>query len=79
MLMAYLQKYVFKIKTKIINVKVINMLKINEAKILIKHISCDLKYKCNSTACISIKYAITKNINVTVKIIISAKKIIVRI
>ena len=36
----------------IINIKVFNMItKINEAKTLVKHISCDCKCKFNSTTC----------------------------
>ena len=39
-------------KAKSVNVKVITIItKINEAKTLIKHISCDCKCKFNSTAC----------------------------
>ena len=41
-------------KTKSVNVKVFNMLtKINDAKTLIKHNSCDCKSKFDSTACSS--------------------------
>ena len=39
-------------KTKDVNLKVFNMItKINEAKTLVKHISCDCKCKSNSTTC----------------------------
>ena len=40
-------------KTKDVNVEVFNTItKINEAKTLVKHISCDCKRKFNSTTCI---------------------------
>ena len=40
--MTYSQKYVFSIKLKKVNVKVCNMItRIFEAKILVKHTSCD--------------------------------------
>ena len=43
-------------ETKVINVKVINMItKINEAKTLVKHNSCDWKCKFDSTTCNSNK------------------------
>ena len=49
--MAYLQKYVPN-KIKNINVKVFNMItNKNEAKTLVKHISCYCKCKFNSTTC----------------------------
>ena len=50
--MFYLQKYVFQEKKKEINVKAFNMItNKNEAKALIEHISCDCKFKFNSTVC----------------------------
>ena len=49
--MSYRQKYVLK-KTKDINVKAFNMItNKNEAKTMIKHISCDCKCKFNSKTC----------------------------
>ena len=51
LLMTYLQKFAPS-ETKEVNMKVFNMTKrINEAKALVKHISCDCKCKFNSTAC----------------------------
>ena len=39
-------------KTKDVNVKVLNIItNRNEAKTLVKHISCDCKYKFNSATC----------------------------
>ena len=53
LLMNYLRRYAFPIKQKI-NVKIFNIItRINEVKKLVKHISCDSKYKFNSTICIS--------------------------
>ena len=50
--MIYLQKYVFWIKKKSVNVEVFNMkTRIYEAKTLIKHISSECKFKPNSTTC----------------------------
>ena len=54
LLMIYLQKYVLRIKQSM-NVKVFKVLfktmtKIDEAKTVIKHISCDSKCKFNSAA-----------------------------
>ena len=67
-------------KTKDINIKLFNMItKINEDKTLIKHISCDWKSKLPSTTCNEIKNGMMKHINVSVKIIVRAKKIIVGI
>ena len=49
--MTYLQKYLFWVKPKT-NVKVFNIIiRINEPKTLIKHISCDCKCKFTSTTC----------------------------
>ena len=51
--------------TRDINVKVFNVItRINEAKTLIKHISCDCKCKFNS------------NVNANVNIIVRAKRIL---
>ena len=59
-------------KTKNANVKITNIIKNrNEAKILVKHISCDLTVK----RVIQIKNGIMLNANVGVKIIIRAKVI----
>ena len=46
----------------------------NEAKIIIKHIQCDCKWKFNSTTCYSNKNEIMKYVNKRVKIIVHAKK-----
>ena len=51
----------------------------NEAKTMTKHISCDSKCKFNSTICIQIENGIIKHVNVNVKIIVHAKKVIVGI
>ena len=55
--------------------------KINEAKTLIKHILFDYKYKFDSRACSSNQWnnRIIKHVNRSVKIIISAKNIIIAI
>ena len=59
-------------KAKDINVKAFNIIKNKkEAKIKTKHISCNCKCKFNST--------IMKHVNVNIKIIVHAKKIIVGI
>ena len=56
-------------KIKDINVKVFNMItNKNEARTMLKHISCDCKCKFNR---------IVKHVNMTVKISISTKKTIV--
>ena len=62
--------------TKYINFKAFNMItNKNEAKT--KRISCECKWKFNSTQhVIQIKNRIIKHVNLTVKIIISAKTII---
>ena len=50
--MFYLQKYVFQKKGKNINVKAFNMItNKNEANAMTEHISCDSKFKFNSTVC----------------------------
>ena len=57
--MPYIQKHVPRVKKKYaasekneIDVRAVNMnTKINEAKTLVKHISCDCKYKFDSTTC----------------------------
>ena len=65
-------------ETKDINVKVFNMItNKNEAKTMTKHISCNCKCKFNSQHVIQIKNEIKKHVNVSVKIIVHAKKIIV--
>ena len=65
-------------KTKDINFKVFNMTaKINEARALVKHISCDFKCKFNSKHVIQIKNEIMKHVNVSVKIIVLTQKIVV--
>ena len=46
---------------------------------MIKHISCDCKYKFNSKKYNSNQKWIIKHVNMNVKIIISAKRTIVRI
>ena len=46
----------------------------NEAKIIIKHIQCDCKWKFNSTTCYSYKNEIMKYVNKRVKIIVHARK-----
>ena len=67
-------------KTKDVNVKVFNMIKNkNEAKTVTKHIWCDCKCKVISTNAIRINNRIIKYVNVNVKIVTSAKKIIVGI
>ena len=49
-LMSYLQKYVSRKKN--INVTVYNIITDkNKAKTMAKHISCDCKFKFNSTTC----------------------------
>ena len=64
-------------ETKHINVKAFNMItNKNEAKAMTKHISCDCKCKFNSQHVIQVKNWLTKHVNVSVKIIVSAKKII---
>ena len=50
--MSYLQIYLLKRKTKDINIKVFNMIENrNKTKTMRKHISCDCKWKFNSTTC----------------------------
>ena len=62
---------------KCINVKAFNIIaNKNEAKIMAKHISCDLKCKLNKTTFNSNKNVTMKHVNVNVKITVSAKKII---
>ena len=65
-------------ETKDIHVEAFNMItNKNEAKAMTEHISCDCKYKFNSTIVIKIKNGIIKHINVNVKIVVRAKKPIV--
>ena len=67
-------------KTKDINVKTFNMItNTNEAKAMTEHISCDCKCKLNVQYVIQTKNGIIKHVNMNVKIIVHAKKIIVRI
>ena len=74
---TYLQKFVFQ-KKKRHNINVINMItNINEAKAITEHISCDFKCKFSVQYVIQNKNGIIKHVNVNVKIIVSAKKIIV--
>ena len=48
LLKSYLQKKAVLCKRKAVNVKVYNMIKrINVAKTLVKHTSCDCKFKLN--------------------------------
>ena len=62
------------------NVNALNMItNKNEARAMTKYISCDCKCKFNSTTVLQIKIGIIKHVNVNVKIVISAKKIIVGI
>ena len=73
--MSYVPK-----KTKDTNVKAFNMItNKNETKTMAKHISCDFKWKFNSTTCNSNQRWNNKNVIVNVKIIVSAKKIIIGI
>ena len=51
----------------------------NEPKAMIKHISFDSKCKLNSTGCSSNQKWKIKHVNVNVKVIFSAKKIVVGI
>ena len=76
--MSYLKKYVSK-ETKDINADECNMItNEDEAKAMTEHISCDCK--CNSNRTIyNSKQKIIKHVNVNVKIIVNAKKIIVGI
>ena len=76
--MTYLQKYVPS-KTKDVNVKVFNMItNRNEAKTIIKHLMW-LQMQVQLQLAIQIKNAVRKHVNVSVKIILHAKKIIVEI
>ena len=66
-------------KTKDVNGKVFNIItRVNEAKTLVKHISCDCKRKFK-VCLIQLRNRIMINLNVNVKIIVSVKKIIVGI
>ena len=51
----------------------------NEAKVMTEHTSCDCKCKFNSEICNSNKNGIIKHVNLNVKIVLSAKKVIVGI
>ena len=67
-------------KTKDINVKTFNMItNTNEAKAMTEHISCDCKCRLNIQYVIQTKNGIIKHVNLNEKIIVHAKKIIVRI
>ena len=52
---------------------------LKEVKTVTKHISCNFKCNVNSTACNSNQNRITKRVNVSINIIIYAKKITVGI
>ena len=52
---------------------------LKEVKTVTKHISCNFKCSVNSTACNSNQNRITKRVNVSINIIIYAKKITVGI
>ena len=74
--MISLENMCFK-KAKGINFKAFNVItNKNEAKTMAKHISRDCKCKFNSTTCNSNQKWNNKHVNVNVKIMISAKKII---
>ena len=61
-------------KTKDVNVKIFNMrTNKNEAKTMVKHISCDCKCRFNSPTCNSNQKWNMINANVSVKIIVCAK------
>ena len=78
LLMTCLQKYVMS-ETKEVNVKVFNMItRINEIKILMKHISCNFKRIFNSTTCNSNQKSNSDN-KVSVKSTAHTKKITVTI
>ena len=65
-------------ETKGINIKIFNMTtRINEAKTFMKHILWDCK--CNMDSTTRIKNGIMKYVNVSVKLIVQAKNIIVEI
>ena len=54
--MSYLQKNMFRKKQKKILVKLFNMItNNNKVKTMVEYISCDSKYKFNSTTCNSNK------------------------
>ena len=77
--MISLENMCFK-KAKGINFKAFNVItNKNEAKTMAKHISRDCKCKFNSTTCNSNQKWNNKHVNVNVKIMISAKKVIVGI
>ena len=76
---SYLQKYMSR-KNKDLNDKVCNMItNKNEAKAMARHISHDCKCNFTSTTYNSNQKWNKKHVNVNVKIIASAKKIIVGI
>ena len=53
---------------------------IDELKTIVKHISCDCKYKFNrANLIVQIRNGIMKHVNVSVKTIVLAKNIIVGI
>ena len=77
--MISLENMCFK-KAKGINFKAFNVItNKNEAKTMAKHIPRDCKCKFNSTTCNSNQKWNNKHVNVNVKIMISAKKVIVGI
>ena len=78
--MTYIQKYVFQVKARNINVKTFNVTtNKNEAKTMIKHISCDRECKSVGEHVIQIKNGIIIHANRSVKSIVSPKKKIVGI
>ena len=64
-------------KKKDVNVKIFNKIaNKNKARIITKHLSCErLKMEINIQQVIQIKIGIKKHVNLSVKIVVSAKKI----
>ena len=61
-------------ETKDVNIKIFKMItRINQTKLLVKHILCDCKCKLNNTTSDSNQNGIMININVSVNSIISVK------
>ena len=70
-------KICFPKEAKDINVKAFNMIpNKSETKSMTKYISCDCKCKFNTTTWIQTKNVIIKHVNVNVKLILHAKKIV---
>ena len=63
--MRHLIKYVFQNNTEDLNVHVSNITRINESKILTKHVSCECNLMVENV--IQIKNVITINVGVSVK------------